>query len=547
MKHIKIAIVLFFVTVTLFQSCKKDQGPTFFYATIEQYNNEDKVHIEGTTYPYSCWDDGDKIRMNALLGTVSGFNGSYTIQLSGNIDHYGSDGHTSSRNPIAAIYPASLFDAVFSAWGANNVYLPPTQYYSEVSGHQRLIAPMLAYAPARTDGPLGEDNTADTLSFRNVCSLIKVKVKTSTPISITRIEIENTGANRTTTRPLWGNFIADVSASTATRIIATLQEPTYWNPNSDPFYKHIVTKVALDMTKDNPNGKSIGVGTTPFYIYVPAVGYDNLAITIYAIDGTTTRYHTTTSIKNGTFVANTIYPITIQYGSDWTVYHHQPDVLSGVFTVASGKTVNFTRGNIQHAGSSYAIAEHQFDFNGYYGNLDYGTRDLFTMSEVSTVLSNFSEYVLLTGEEWAYLLGNTSGAESGAHRSDDYRFVPAMVSNTSGIIIFPDGFSSISGLTGINSIQTSYVSNTLTLEQWYALETVGCVFIPCVAWTNMQTDNIKNQGYYWNGNNYGSTSDRAWTDLSLGNNLDTDEQGIASGDGTTNAYIRLVQVVSNTK
>ena len=181
-----ITLVMAIGALMFMQSCKKDEtGSQIFYATIQQYNGE-KVYIDE---PYSCWVVGDKVKMASSTGTIGvdpQNSDRYIISFPNAINGSWMGGN----NDLAALYPASISSSDFN-FGNPKIFMEPTQLYEEVNGHQKLLAPMVAVLHAENDYQY--PNTSNTMEFKNVCALLKVNVTTSTPITVTRIEVENTG------------------------------------------------------------------------------------------------------------------------------------------------------------------------------------------------------------------------------------------------------------------------------------------------------------------------------------------------------------------
>lgn len=53
-------------------------------------------------------------------------------------------------------------------------------------------------------------------------------------------------------------------------------------------------------------------------------------------------------------------------------------------------------------------------------------------------------------------------------------------------------------------MQISCSNTTLSIPQFYQLENAGCVFLPCVYYTNNDATSISNVGYYWELENWGT-------------------------------------------
>lgn len=539
--------------LTIVQSCKKDDADSQrFYATIQQYQG-DKVHIEE---PYSCWDVGDQVRLHGWTGTigleqVEETNRFYIDFGAANIVHSGQTGGTSHGNGImAAIYPVYLWGpSAFEADDDNHnpatnlIHLEPTQKYETTdNGYQKILAPMAAVLQSAPDYQLPYPD--NTLEFKNVCALLKVNVSTNTDIVVTRIEVENTGIGngaRHSGRPLWGNF--EITFDPTNDWLPILQEQS--NITEDLAAKYITKEVTLECEHHGDlGGVEVSSGTThPFYIYLPPVAYDALHVTVYAKvndgdNGVIEKCITRISSTNGTFAANTIYPLSVTFDNNWTTVPRSHQL--GPFTVSpSGKRVNFSFSNLHNDDDGYFFPPYQYDFIGFHD--PNGDHDHFTHTQKAALLgtdgyATQNGWTMLTGDEWNYMMGTST--DPTYKRSGDYLFACALVASVPGIILFPDGYPSNypdvatpPTFNDLNTIQGDYRDNTLSKSKFYELENAGCVFLPCVWYNSGDATTISDVGHYWEKDNWASRT------LYAGSNT-------GNYDGTS-ALIRLVKVVNN--
>lgn len=227
-----------------------------------------------------------------------------------------------------------------------------------------------------------------------------------------------------------------------------------------------------------------------------------------------------------------------------------PGALPGRFTInASGEKVVFSQGNLQYQASTntWRFAENQYDYIGNAaGNtspsssqtawIDYfnwGTSgynhgaNCYQPWSTSTSRSDYYAYGsstkslydakdddsmrgqadwgynainnggnaenkgwrTLSKEEWAYII-NT--------RSNDYRYAKGTIHSQNGFILFPDGFALPTGVS-ISNANTPGAGYTLySDDNWAALETSGCVFLPATGMRNgtnvYETGSV---GNYW--------------------------------------------------
>lgn len=244
-------------------------------------------------------------------------------------------------------------------------------------------------------------------------------------------------------------------------------------------------------------------------------------------------------VKSGkTLTAGKVVNIT----TDVTVNANAP--LSGVFTVDAGKTVKFSKGNLQatYNGSSWswAFAANQWD---YIGNAEGNTKvsgtspfvsgysgtsttvDLFGWSTSATVLGinnstsniytgDFADWGsnanvragigtgwrTLTSAEWTYLLNTRTGD----------RYCKATVNSKSGLVIFPDSYSHPTEVTAVasaNDGSKAFTTNSWSGENWTKMETAGAVFLPAAGYRfGTSVYSVGSGGYYWSSTPSGTDS-----------------------------------------
>lgn len=194
---------------------------------------------------------------------------------------------------------------------------------------------------------------------------------------------------------------------------------------------------------------------------------------------------------------------------------YYPGTLRGVFTVASGKTVHFSQGNLQYIGSAatpyWQFAEKQYQKLGNNGQISDATnvdRDLFgwgTGNDPNKVTEDNSQYSTytewgdnkitnggndnnqwrtLTGSsegEWYYLSHTRTASTVGSY--SNARFTKAYVCEHTGEILFPDTYVHPSGVTlpinlNIDGSSNKYNDNPYDETAWNKMEAAGAVFIP---------------------------------------------------------------------
>ena len=201
-----------------------------------------------------------------------------------------------------------------------------------------------------------------------------------------------------------------------------------------------------------------------------------------------------------------------------------PESTIGAFSVADGRQVVFSKGNLQYhpANNEWRFAESQLDYIGdansnisstYNGWLDlFGWSTNATYYGVSTSAS-YDDYIgsfvdwgtnqigadapntwrTLSKDEWDYLLNTRANA--------DLLCGIAQVSGVNGLIFLPDNWTCPSGVTFKSGFQGKrcadcYVAyQSFTNEQWLKMEKTGAVFLPAAAVRDVD-------GIYWSATRY---------------------------------------------
>ena len=129
----------------------------------------------------------------------------------------------------------------------------------------------------------------------------------------------------------------------------------------------------------------------------------------------------------------------------------------------------------------------------------------------------------LTKDEWEWLLGPQTSPDPGTNcrmsstigGTLNARWVKAVVNSKNGLIIFPDEITWDATTMGTapNTIHVpndNYTYNTLTNDQWTALETAGCVFLPAAGYrSGSSVTKVDDEGNYWSSSPYSSNADYA--------------------------------------
>jgi hypothetical protein len=268
-------------------------------------------------------------------------------------------------------------------------------------------------------------------------------------------------------------------------------------------------------------------------------------------------YESPVNLKNLTLtVGGTDIDITdtnnyLAVGKIYNINRSASAPLPAVFTVDAGKTVKFSKGNLQatYNGSSWiwGFAEHQWDYIGNAaGNTSIngngtvsanGTVDLFGWVGASSTWTGAAQYGIsnstatnnvdgygnvgseaqkvgwgatvgtgwrtLTRPEWLHLLNERETGVT-VNSTNHARYTMAIINTdgtaVKGLIIFPDSYAggSPAGVTWgtINAIST--FETTCTSAGWTALEAAGCVFLPAAGYR--EASNVTDAGIgagYW--------------------------------------------------
>ena len=312
---------------------------------------------------------------------------------------------------------------------------------------------------------------------------------------------------------------------------------------SDALGKIVLTNPADSKTYTlGCSGVTLTDEATLFYIVVPAGEWaDGFTVDIYA-DDNTTIIKTLTKNSSATFSATEAMIMPEQeVAAD--VYQ-----VIGIFSVAAGKTVNFSPGNLQYhpANDEWRFAESQWDYIGaansncsstYNGWLDrFGWSTSATHFGVSTSMDNDdysgsfvdwgtnqigaddpNTWRTLTDDEWHYVVFDRPNASS-------LKGI-AQVNGVNGLILLPDNWTCPSGVTfksGFHSdwsVEAYGQYQTFSADQWSKLESAGAVFLPAAGYRlGSGLANGQVSGYYWSATEYSSddagyltfSSDRAY-------------------------------------
>lgn len=239
---------LFLAAAMTFSACEKDEnGFVSLNVEVDNYTGagNTKMYIDEDNYTH--WTTGDQVKLYYYSG--SNKNTNCSVDLSG--EKAKITGVPSSTDGYMAVYPASIAGSYSTYSGTISVTLPATQTYSEDgSGRQIINAPMCAYC---ADG-------STSLTFHNLCSLIKVTIDNDRDEEITMQSITVSSNNR------------NLSGS------GTIKNPRTDAPSLEMSYAN--KYVTLDFSSASETISQGGNKT--YYIVVPSFTTTSITISVEA-------------------------------------------------------------------------------------------------------------------------------------------------------------------------------------------------------------------------------------------------------------------------
>jgi hypothetical protein len=213
---------------------------------------------------------------------------------------------------------------------------------------------------------------------------------------------------------------------------------------------------------------------------------------------------------------------------------NDPNALTGVFSVAANKQVQFSKGNLYYDGSEWGFEDNQYDFRTWEANdaikdgvysetgtesgnvgLFYWTKDTAKSylveydssgrSSEDTFFANNNADVM--GEEWfalsydeLYYLFDT---RADASNKRGIATVNTGSISILGVVLLPDSWTLPDGCswTAGDSLEwegMEWTINSYTAEQWAAMESAGAVFMPAMGHRDVtEASYVRYQGEYW--------------------------------------------------
>ena len=392
------------------------------------------------------------------------------------------------------------------------------------------------------------------------------------------LTLSGEGASQTLTVDATKAFVTAASADAAKKLAIeqlSLEQATAYSSGFALTPVNAVLNYTLSgLTASTSINVTVSDGSTTVSGSATADGNGTASFAVGIVpSGTTTSYMMTkggeqTIEFRANLSANKVYNITRSAAVS-------SDCLSGVFSVASGKTVKFSKGNLQavfaEAGSSWTwrFATNQYDYIGgksTSGNETQtgnnfisgdGTVDLFGWSTSATLYGinsskNSNDYSgdfldwgaaasknlgygwrTLTSTEWTYLLNGRTSVTN--------RYCKAKVNSVPGMVIFPDSYSHPSGpatITSANTTGVDFTTNTWSGDNWTAMETAGAVFLPAAGYrVGTDVSSVGVSGYYWSSTAGNANASYAYN-LNFGGGFVNPAESLGRCNGRS---VRLVQ------
>ena len=314
MKTIKNLLVLTMAALA-FAGCQKEHltGGQLQLVT-ESMKSSYKLAVDGFT---SNWATGDRVWIN---------NESADVVIAGSTASITSESQFEA--PFYGVYPASIYG---SGYGSTNytLNLPASYTYAKAGGHQNLQSPMVAYA-AR----------GNKLLFKHVTAAVAVEVTNDfgidvklTNITISSNSYKLSGSTAVTFDTEHDTVIVNPVAKGASPDADTAVQMTFGSGLDIASGASVTVQVPV---------RPVGAGNK-FTISVTVVNKDDAEM-VYTFSKTQASANTMTRAQLG----------------------FAPAKFGGVFTVASGKQVRFSPGNLQYQASTgtWRFAKQQYDYIG---------------------------------------------------------------------------------------------------------------------------------------------------------------------------------------
>ena len=276
-----------FFSMILLAGCKKDKITSGLRLATESYTSDGKAYIDSRHY--ACWESGDLVKFSHEMDNNSTLHYNATVNINRSSGTPVVTARIDSENEFAPEsgvvyggYPQSTFP---SGVGQSQTISMPNHYdYVETSGRQKLTCPMIGMID------VWEQETATTLTFKNVCTLIALTLgdanNANGPAVVSEIKV--TAKNGDNYVPMNGAFTLGLTGMNA-------------NPSLSPTDRQSVSEADATVTLEfGANAISLAAGQTKtVYIPIPQVSTGcTLIFTVH--DALGSGHDITKKIKIGT-------------------------------------------------------------------------------------------------------------------------------------------------------------------------------------------------------------------------------------------------------
>ena len=431
----------------------------------------------------------------------------YTVRISGGVPYISLPDDV--EYPLRAVYPASLVQS-YSGGNLVDIQFPDEYDYrvykaNGTTRRQNVAAPLCAYAENNNDG--------NRLVFQHLTAAIVVAFKNTTkiPIIITSLNLTNSGQvmSKRMTIDVFNPVVGfePVGDFTGVTIAYNFPDSCIVEANSVGYIQ--IPILPVGMTTSGASRFTIDLTATPAMDGVPPFEF---------------KFNKTQTGSNLTINQSEMAYAPIILASNATGngdYEHFTQ--NGFFSIADGKQVYFSKGNLKYEVPGNGVAENegyysntshwkfcypQYEYietrtnsvtnsdpqkrysgqNGWTGLFVYGSngkKDVYPRAMQHSSPSLAGEWIesnlqdtpvtdwgvrvgdgnwfTLTKDEWDYLL---------FHRQMSKRWETATLNNVKGLFIFPDKYWS-----GVGATDITHGSN-VELQDWVNIEKRGVVFLP---------------------------------------------------------------------
>lgn len=493
----------------LLTGCQKDgQGMQL----IAEGFGETKAAVDGN---YCYWVDGETVRINGVNKTIN-YDGDRAFVT-----------NVTEAAVYRALYPDTLNSTATLTGDAVSVLIPHTYTYREENGRQHLGVPMVARGTS--------DNR---LWFQHLTAAITVEITNHYGFTI---EVDSV------------TVMSNAYQLSGQKDITLAESMTVEANNSG--VSDADKRVAVYFN----GGTSLQIlagETRRVQVPVLPVGDDNrftIKVGVHKVDDANVKYLFDKTQAGGQ----------ASYALARRQMGYADVTLGGVFTVAYGKQVIISQGNLQYVPSTntWSFHTHQYDICEP-GAVDSSTRYIASGTEPIDLFGygtsgynnmhpymtskNTSDYVAptstlamtdydwgwhnaisnggnaagqwysLTSTQWTYLFKTRTPSTTGIIGIDSARYTYASIGGINGIILFPDLYIHPSGidLTGATFNSNSNFTAAITVSDWKKMEAAGAVFLPAAGYRFYPTekstgcykiDHVYLGGLYWAGGSSSST------------------------------------------